>query len=416
MKNVKKIIIIICFIVILSMIIGITILAINSKKLSNNQNKPKEEINNKLDKTTSTKKQENDKKSPILILKKLSIKYGEEYSIDDFVQSCTDDSNIECILNYSDEDMGKITEIGTHNIEIIAIDNNGNEVKEVTELTILEEENTASNTINDNQNNKNLSTSENKISTSNNSKDNDVQNNKNTNSSNNQNTDSKKDNIGNNTKQEENNKITCSDKIKPNQNPTKSSNFIKYEKEEKVTNTTYKYGNKIETLTEITYAVYSDIGKCKYNENSYERIDKSTFSATTSDMKNEATSVLNSNLNTIKEVGIKTLNLYRKEVNKTDLEYDYELSLAATIRAMEMYHSGKFDHTRPNGSSCFTIYSELGIKYSAAGENIASNYGTLASAMVGWKNSPGHYANMISDYFTKVGIGYYEKYYVTLFK
>lgn len=413
MKKKNKIIIIVSLIIVLILIAGITILTINSKNSTNKKTKSKEEVNTKQDKTILSKKENKDKKEPVLILKKLSIKYGEEYIINDFIQSCTDDSNTECILNYSDENMGKIKDIGTHNIEIIAIDNSGNEVKGVTELIIIEEENSNSNNsitesnsnTNNNQNNINLSTNNN------------IQNNKNTNSSNNkQNTDSKKESTSTNTKQEINSKVTCSDKIIYNQDPAKANNFIKYEKEEKVTNTIYKYGNKIETVVETIYAVYSDIGKCKYSENSYERIDKSTFQATTNDMKNEAITILNSNLSTIKEVGIKTLNSYRKEVNKTNLEYDYELSLAATIRAMEMYYSGKFDHKRPNGSDCFTIYSELGIKYSAAGENIASNYGTLASAMIGWKNSPGHYSNMISDYFTKVGIGYYERYYVTLFK
>lgn len=48
----------------------------------------------------------------------------------------------------------------------------------------------------------------------------------------------------------------------------------------------------------------------------------------------------------------------------------------------------------------------LGIKYSAAGENIAMGQKTPEEVVKGWMNSPGHRANIMSTSFTHIGVGY----------
>lgn len=53
------------------------------------------------------------------------------------------------------------------------------------------------------------------------------------------------------------------------------------------------------------------------------------------------------------------------------------------------------------------------IGFSPCGENVAWNqgYGLKRGNMetfIGWKNSQGHYDNMVGSAFTKVGYGYYE--------
>ncbi len=84
-----------------------------------------------------------------------------------------------------------------------------------------------------------------------------------------------------------------------------------------------------------------------------------------------------------------------------------------------MAYASKFSHTRPNGNSCFSILGELGISYGGAGENIAAGYGSAASVVNGWKNSSGHYANMVNAGFNKIGVGYVsfngQKYWVQMF-
>ena len=75
---------------------------------------------------------------------------------------------------------------------------------------------------------------------------------------------------------------------------------------------------------------------------------------------------------------------------------------------MEMAYSGKFSHTRPNGTSCFTIFNEKGISASNKGENIAMGQRSAESVSTSWRNSPGHYENMIDANFKKIGIGVFK--------
>ena len=79
------------------------------------------------------------------------------------------------------------------------------------------------------------------------------------------------------------------------------------------------------------------------------------------------------------------------------------LSEAANTRAKEIITS--FSHTRPNGTSCFTAISELGVKYSAAAENIAYGQKSPESVMKAWMNSQGHRANILNSDMEYIGVG-----------
>ena len=67
-----------------------------------------------------------------------------------------------------------------------------------------------------------------------------------------------------------------------------------------------------------------------------------------------------------------------------------------------------FSHTRPNGSSCFTVLGEYGVSYRSAGENIASGQTTPAEVVNAWMNSEGHRANILGESFTSLGVGVYK--------
>ena len=94
-----------------------------------------------------------------------------------------------------------------------------------------------------------------------------------------------------------------------------------------------------------------------------------------------------------------------QEAGLSELELDADLCAAAQARAQEIAQS--FSHTRPDGSSCFTILEEFGISYRAAGENIAMGQRTPEEVMDGWMNSSGHRANILNGTFTSIGVGYY---------
>lgn len=83
-----------------------------------------------------------------------------------------------------------------------------------------------------------------------------------------------------------------------------------------------------------------------------------------------------------------------------------ELMAAAQARAVEI--SSAFSHTRPDGSSCFTIFPEYGVAYNTAGENIAAGQSSASEVETGWMNSPGHRSNILSAGFGHIGVGYYN--------
>ena len=55
-----------------------------------------------------------------------------------------------------------------------------------------------------------------------------------------------------------------------------------------------------------------------------------------------------------------------------------------------------FPHTSPTYGSPFKMMESFGIRFSAAGENIAYGQRTPAEVMNGWMNSPGHRANILN--------------------
>lgn len=88
-----------------------------------------------------------------------------------------------------------------------------------------------------------------------------------------------------------------------------------------------------------------------------------------------------------------------------------ELNRAACVRAKEIVST--FSHTRPDGSSCFTV-SAL-----AFGENIARGYTTADRVMAAWMSSQGHRENILRESFGSIGVCAYSQggviYWVQLF-
>ena len=98
-------------------------------------------------------------------------------------------------------------------------------------------------------------------------------------------------------------------------------------------------------------------------------------------------------------------NAEREKAGVSPLTMNYTLAAAARVRAKEI--SVSFDHTRPDGRSCFTAWDEAGVSYWTCGENIAAGYGSPQAVVTGWVNSPGHYANIINEDFTEMAVSCY---------
>lgn len=110
---------------------------------------------------------------------------------------------------------------------------------------------------------------------------------------------------------------------------------------------------------------------------------------------------------------LRLVNVERQKVGLDPLQYYSAGQSAADTRAEEI--TEVFDHTRPNGSSCFTALHEAGVHYYAAGENIAMGYPTAEAVMEGWMNSEGHRANILNENFTHLIVGVNGTHWVQLF-
>ena len=175
-----------------------------------------------------------------------------------------------------------------------------------------------------------------------------------------------------------------------NQNKVTSTNTY-IDKDNEIVNSNLEK----EEVTNIEEKI-SDTDNKEYKEISKDDINEYD-SITINNIQNE-----NTYTDLINEV-YEITNNYRSLVGVSSLTLDSTLVEAASIRAKEL--SDSFSHTRPNGSSCFTVLSELGISYGTAGENIAAGYSSSQSVMEGWRSSSGHYQNIISSKFKKIGIG-----------
>ena len=108
------------------------------------------------------------------------------------------------------------------------------------------------------------------------------------------------------------------------------------------------------------------------------------------------------------------VNAAREAAGLDPLALDDALCEAAQVRAEEL--AQVFDHTRPNGESCFTVLDEVDVgDYHTAGENIAMGYGDADSVMDGWMNSPGHRANILNEDFSRIGVAHAGQGWVQLF-
>ncbi len=121
-------------------------------------------------------------------------------------------------------------------------------------------------------------------------------------------------------------------------------------------------------------------------------------------VKTYATS--NSKINKYQKQVLKLVNKQRKKRGLSAYKLKKSLSKAALIRTKELPKC--FDHTRPDGSECFTVFEDLNISYSAVGENIAAGQMTPKQVVYSWMHSSGHKANILSKKYKYMGVGFWK--------
>jgi uncharacterized protein YkwD len=98
------------------------------------------------------------------------------------------------------------------------------------------------------------------------------------------------------------------------------------------------------------------------------------------------------------------VNEERQKVGLKRLNFDPEMLEVARAHSRDMFARGFFSHITPEGSSPFDRMRKAGVRFLAAGENLALGQ-TLNICHRGLMNSPGHRANILNPAFGRVGIG-----------
>jgi uncharacterized protein YkwD len=98
------------------------------------------------------------------------------------------------------------------------------------------------------------------------------------------------------------------------------------------------------------------------------------------------------------------VNQARSEHGLRELSADPEAAEVARAHSRDMLARGYFSHVSPQGLTPFDRLQRAGVRYRAAGENLALAP-RVTVAHDGLMNSPGHRANLLNPRFGRVGIG-----------
>lgn len=98
------------------------------------------------------------------------------------------------------------------------------------------------------------------------------------------------------------------------------------------------------------------------------------------------------------------VNNERMKKGLKPVKADPELKIVARAHSRDMFARGYFSHYTPEGKDPFDRMKSAGVRYMAAGENLALGQ-TLRICHEGLMNSPGHRANILNPSYGRLGIG-----------
>lgn len=98
------------------------------------------------------------------------------------------------------------------------------------------------------------------------------------------------------------------------------------------------------------------------------------------------------------------LNAERRAAGLAPLQPDPEATLLSRAHSQDMLSRRYFSHVTPQGRDPFERMQDAGLRFRAAGENLALAP-SVERAHQGLMQSPGHRANILRPSFGRVGIG-----------
>lgn len=102
---------------------------------------------------------------------------------------------------------------------------------------------------------------------------------------------------------------------------------------------------------------------------------------------------------------IDLVNRQRAQNGLSALKANWEVGRVARYKSQDMINKHYFDHQSPTYGSPFNMMENFGIKFNAAGENIAYGQRTPQDVMNDWMNSPGHRSNILNPTYNQIGVG-----------
>ncbi len=108
-------------------------------------------------------------------------------------------------------------------------------------------------------------------------------------------------------------------------------------------------------------------------------------------------------------------NVIRHQFEENALEWDEETAQVARGHSIEMYNKDYFSHDSPTFGDLTQRLEKEGVRFKAAGENIASQYSDAPEAVHGWLNSESHRKILLEQDFTHLGVGVYKGLYTQNF-
>ena len=102
---------------------------------------------------------------------------------------------------------------------------------------------------------------------------------------------------------------------------------------------------------------------------------------------------------------LSSLNIIRAENSLEPLKLCNTLNKSAQGYAEVMATQNFLAHVGQDGFTPSQRAQSAGYGYYGVGENIAAGQASIEEVMTGWKNSPGHFKNMINSEYMHVGFG-----------
>lgn len=102
---------------------------------------------------------------------------------------------------------------------------------------------------------------------------------------------------------------------------------------------------------------------------------------------------------------IRLVNVERSKKGLPALKANWQLSRCARYKSQDMIDKKYFAHQSPTYGSPYKMMESFGLKFSAAGENIAWGQKTPQEVMNTWMNSPGHRSNILGTSYDEIGVG-----------